>query len=175
MATIGAIATMSDLAFKKLFQAMTDINTAFPDVEPAILPAYRDVRYQEASRYQAMADWAARLAVAMGVSSIPDVVAQAVESPADDIPFTDAASEYVPQEVKGDVFPLEAKSEASEESAETDDPYEGMTNKELRAVADERGIATKSLHSQAELINALLAADVRKAQTENEQADADKD
>src|SRR5688572_8097624 len=93
MASRGAIATMNDLAFKRLYRAMADIGEAFPEVEPATLPSYRDIRYQEAARYDALASWAERLAVAMGVSSVP-IVVEDIEVVEDEIDTDDSTSEY---------------------------------------------------------------------------------
>lgn len=129
MASRGAIAAMSDIAFKRLFVAMADINTAFPDVEPAVLQSFRDIRYQEAARYDALASWAERLAVAMGVSSVPEVV-----EPEPDVEDTNEP------EVAG-----------SETIA-----YADMSNNKLRKLAKQRGI---SLHDRDEIIDALQAAD----------------
>ncbi len=112
MASRAVIATMNDSAFKRLYQAMADISQAFPEVEPATLPSFRDIRYQEAARYDAMASWAERLAVAMGVSSVP-----------------------VPVE---DVVIIEDEMDTSND--DTSD-YNTLNNAKLRKLAKERGIA----------------------------------
>jgi hypothetical protein len=142
MASRAAIATMNDLAFKRLYRAMADISEAFPEVEPATLPSFRDIRYQEAARYDALASWAERLAVAMGVSSVPVVVEEV---------------EIVEDEIDTDTDTGGSK-------------YSDMSNRQLRRLADERGINTAPLRSKAELIDALQAAD---GFTEDEQQQMD--
>lgn len=143
MASVGAIANMSSVADKKLYQAMADINTAFPDVEPAILPTFRDPRYQDAARREVIAAWAERLAVAMGVSSVVVEEAEPVES-----------------EVTEDDAAVNSDGGA----------YDGMTKRQLRALANERGIPNEGLNNVAELKDALQAAD---GFTEDEQSQMD--
>ncbi len=137
MASRAATATMSDLAMKRLLQAMKDINAAYPEVEPAVMPSYRDIRYQEAARYDALASYAERLAVAMGVSSVPAPVEE-VEIVEDEIDNSDDGTS----------------------------DYSQYTNKQLRTMAEERGINAAPLRNKAELIDALEAAD---GLTEDEQ------
>ncbi len=74
MASKGSIARTSELALIRLYQAMADIGTAFPEVEPSVVERYRDPNYQAAARLDAIAGWAERVAVAMGVSSVPVIV-----------------------------------------------------------------------------------------------------
>lgn len=131
MASRAAIATMNDLAFKRLYRAMADISEAFPEVETAILPSYRDIRYQEAARYDALATWAERLALAMGVSSVPVI-----------------------EEV-----PLVTEDETEDTPEDDNSDYNSFTAKELRAEADARGIDTKAFRTKDEVIDALEAAD----------------
>lgn len=166
MASRAAIATMNDLAFKRLYRAMSDISEAFPDVEPAVLPTYRDIRYQEAARYDALASWAERLAVAMGVSSIPVEVEkpdpEIVEDEMDeDIDASTAPTEKV---VTQDVEMAEDEQSFDTSSDDSSSDYSTLSNTKLRKLAKERGIA---LHDRGEIIDALEAAD---GLTEDEQA-----
>ncbi len=131
MASKGAIATMNDLAFKRLYRAMSDISEAFPEVEAAVLPTYRDSHYQEAARYDVLATWAERLAIAMGVSSVP-VAVETLEIVEDEI---------------------------DNSAVDSTSDYSSFSAKELRAEADARGIHTAPLRSKVELIDALEAAD----------------
>lgn len=116
MATKGYIGILREQAMKRIQASAALIEDAF-GIAPPILPANRDLDYQEATRLDALANWLESLSTALTSKKAP------------------------------------ARKKSSNEPQVQN--YEDLTVKELRALADTRGIDHSAIQLKADLIAVL--------------------